>query len=235
MTVKAVLFDKDGTLIDFGETFDTATRYVLDQMFANNPDGLKRAADLLDFDLFNNQVSNSSIIVAGTATDIAHLVAPILQEPDVSLVASEIGLHYGNACLKSVEALPKAEQSLSELQQMGLVLGVATNDDEANAKGQMDVLGFSGYFSHIFGADSGHGAKPEAGMILAFCQHNQIAPEHVIMVGDSTHDLHAGRMAGAITCAVETGPADRTELSPHADHILPSIADLPDLVRKLNG
>jgi phosphoglycolate phosphatase len=47
------------------------------------------------------------------------------------------------------------------------------------------------------------------------------------MVGDSTHDLHAGRAAGMVCVAVLTGVADRDELAPHADVVLDTIADLP--------
>ena len=66
MTIEAILFDKDGTLIDFGETFDSATRYVLDQIFSSRPEKLQQAADILEFDLIENRVSRTSMIVAGT-------------------------------------------------------------------------------------------------------------------------------------------------------------------------
>jgi phosphoglycolate phosphatase len=48
------------------------------------------------------------------------------------------------------------------------------------------------------------------------------------MVGDSTHDLHAGRGAGMATVAVLTGVAGRAALAPHADVVLNSIAELPE-------
>ena len=85
------------------------------------------------------------------ATDIAAAIAPIVGENDIELLIAQIGLHYGNACLDSVEALPKAEETLHALQAMGLKLGIATNDDEANARGQMEVLGFTQLFNVHFG------------------------------------------------------------------------------------
>ncbi len=233
MTVEAVLFDKDGTLIDFGETFDSATRYVLDQMFADDVANLERAAEVLEFDLALNRVSKTSMIVAGTATDIAHAMAPLVNSTDIELLAENIGLHYGAACLESVAALPGTSETLNTLQNMGLELGIATNDDEQNATGQMDLLGLKGNFSLILGADSGFGAKPKPGMVTAFCRKIGANPSAVVMVGDSVHDLHAGSAAGCITCAVETGPADASELQPFADYVLPTIGDLPDLVKNL--
>jgi phosphoglycolate phosphatase len=47
------------------------------------------------------------------------------------------------------------------------------------------------------------------------------------MIGDSLHDLHAGRAAGMAVMGVLTGPATEAELAPHADVVLPSIAALP--------
>ena len=49
------------------------------------------------------------------------------------------------------------------------------------------------------------------------------------IIGDALKDLHTGRNAGvAATIAVLTGAASHDELAPHADAVLPSIADLPD-------
>lgn len=46
------------------------------------------------------------------------------------------------------------------------------------------------------------------------------------MVGDSLHDIVAGKAAGMATVAVLTGIAGAQELSPHADVVLPDIAAL---------
>ena len=47
------------------------------------------------------------------------------------------------------------------------------------------------------------------------------------MVGDSTHDLIAGRAAGMWTVGVLTGIAATDELAPYADAVLPDIGHLP--------
>ena len=48
----------------------------------------------------------------------------------------------------------------------------------------------------------------------------------MVMVGDSLHDLVAGRAAGMQTVGVLTGPACRDELAPCADVVLPDIGHL---------
>ncbi|MEO0380084.1 MAG: HAD-IA family hydrolase, partial [Pseudomonadota bacterium] len=77
------------------------------------------------------------------------------------------------------------------------------------------------------GFDSGHGGKPAPGQLLAFCEAMDLPPEAVLMVGDSLHDLHAGRAAGMRCVAVLTGMATAKELAPHADMVLAHIGEIP--------
>ena len=107
-------------------------------------------------------------------------------------------------------------------------MGVATNDAEAPARANIAQLGATKQFDFIAGFDSGYGAKPEPGMLLAFAQQFNLDPQSCVMVGDSTHDLHAGRAAGMATVGVLTGLADQSELSPYADVVLPDIGHLPN-------
>ncbi|HKK37230.1 MAG TPA: HAD hydrolase-like protein, partial [Paracoccaceae bacterium] len=56
-------------------------------------------------------------------------------------------------------------------------------------------------------------------------------PAETVMVGDSVHDLGAGRAAGVgLVVGVLTGPAREADLAPLADVVAPSIAALPDLL-----
>jgi phosphoglycolate phosphatase len=63
---------------------------------------------------------------------------------------------------------------------------------------------------------------------LAFADAVQIDPGRVAMVGDSTHDLVAGRAAGMQTIAVLTGVAGADELAPFADVVFPDIGHIVD-------
>ncbi|MEO0682769.1 MAG: HAD-IA family hydrolase, partial [Pseudomonadota bacterium] len=125
-------------------------------------------------------------------------------------------------------AAPDLPGLLDSLAAPGRRLGIATHDGEAAARARMLSLGALDRFDFVAGYDSGHGLKPGPGMVQAFCAAQGLAPQEVAMIGDSLHDLHAGRAAGcALTVGVLTGPAPREVLAPHADLVLASIADLP--------
>jgi phosphoglycolate phosphatase len=55
------------------------------------------------------------------------------------------------------------------------------------------------------------------------------------MVGDSLHDLQAGRAAGLRCVAVLTGIAGRADLAPHAEAVLDHVGLLPDWLDGLDG
>jgi phosphoglycolate phosphatase len=67
-------------------------------------------------------------------------------------------------------------------------------------------------------------------MCLALCSKFKVSPSEVLMVGDSVHDMEAGKSAGMITVGVLTGFADKDTLSPLADVILPDISFLPEWI-----
>jgi phosphoglycolate phosphatase len=81
-------------------------------------------------------------------------------------------------------------------------------------------------FDFVAGCDSGWGGKPAPGQLLAFAERVGVNPLRSVMVGDSLHDLHAGRDAGMKRAAVLTGIAAADELAPHADVVLPDISHL---------
>ena len=222
--IEAVLFDKDGTLFDFAETWNAfAARLIL--RLADGDDlrrhGLARA---LMFDLATGSFLPGSPVIAGTNREVAELIAPILPERGIEELESLIIAEAAEAPLSEAVALVPY---LAGLAARGLSLGVMTNDSESVARAHLRAAGIEGMFDFVAGADSGHGAKPSPGPLLAFATAMGHAPDQVVMVGDSLHDLAAGRAAGMWTAGVLTGMADADTLAP-MDVVLPDIGHLPD-------
>ena len=121
---------------------------------------------------------------------------------------------------------------LNGLRARGLKLGVATNDAEAPAVAHLSAVGAAECFDFICGSDSGFGGKPAPGQIVGFCAAMGIPSDSVVMVGDSLHDLKAGKAAGCICVGVLTGLATRQELAPYADVVLDDIGQIPTWLDK---
>lgn len=220
--IMGVLFDKDGTLFDFQGTWSQWARGLLDTLAQGDHAVVRALAEAIAFDLDASRFRPESPIIAGTGAEAADLLAAHLPHLSSGEVARQVLIAAQD--VQMAPAVP-LRACLGALRDRGLKLGVATNDFESAAQRHLvDVLDL---FDFIAGFDSGHGPKPEPGMLLAFADACGIAPGTCVMVGDSRHDLAAGRAAGMLTAAVLTGVAEAADLADLADVVLPDISHLP--------
>ena len=229
--IKGVIFDKDGTLLDFQKTWTSWIEDFLGKIRDMHPnidqDLVEQVAELLGYDLISKRFYPDSVVIADTPEAGIQKIKPILPMCKFSnlLVLSE------EASLKSVpvEIVPLKELLLN-LAWQGIILGVVTNDSEESANTHLESIGVSGFFKQIIGYDSGFGSKPNPNPCLAFCSKMGIQANECVMVGDSLHDMHAGKLAGMKTVGVLSGLSDEMTLKPKADAILPDVSFLPELI-----
>ncbi|WP_291336847.1 HAD family hydrolase [Albidovulum sp.] len=222
--IRGLLFDKDGTLFDFRATWGAWSRRLLVNLAEEAgvvPEVLGRA---VGYDVATGTFARDSAVIAHPVPEIAALLLPHLpgMAPD-ALVARMNALSAEAELVPAVPLPPLFER----FRAMGLKIGLVTNDGEEPARAHLVWAGVERYFDFIAGFDSGHGAKPQPGPLLAFARAMGLDPSGVAMIGDSRHDLLAGRAAGMPTVAVLTGVADAAELASVADVVLPDIGHLP--------
>jgi phosphoglycolate phosphatase len=224
MQIKGILFDKDGTLFDFRATWDAWAAQMIRELADHDADLIRKVAHVVRFDLETGGFHVDSPFIAGTNAEVSDAVAGVLPHLSAAQVELFLEQRVGEATLApAVDLAP----FLTGLRAQGMRLGVMTNDSEFGARTQLDQAGVTALFHFIAGFDSGFGAKPAPDPLLAFADHMNLAPETVVMVGDSTHDLLAGRRAGMRTVGVLTGTALTEELAPLADVVLPDIGHIP--------
>lgn len=228
MQAKAVLFDKDGTLLSFQKTWGPWVGSVIDRLSGGAGDVAQQMAKAWDFDRQLQVINPGSVVISGTVAEVAGAMLPFV--PDFDLAGLIRFLDETGAKAPAAEEIP-LHGFLDQLAKMGVAVGIATNDSESTARAQLQNLGLEGRFGFIAGYDSGHGGKPGPGMCLAFAAHLGLKPGDIAMVGDSAHDMAAGRAAGMQTVAVLSGVAQAGELAPLADVILPDIGHLADWLR----
>jgi len=229
--IDGLLFDKDGTLFDFRVSWGRWAQAFLTRIARDRPHAI-RLGKAIGFDVETGTFASDSPVIAATAADIAAALAPEMPGLSVADLTDWIDASAGQAPMS--EAVP-LRPLLSALRDQGLRLGVATNDSEVPARQHLANHGITDCFDFISGYDSGHGAKPGPGMCLAFARQLGLEPSRVAMVGDSRHDLEAGRAAGMRTVAVLTGIAKREELEPHADVVLADIGAIPGWISGLKA
>lgn len=223
MRVDGLLFDKDGTLFDFAATWNAWSLRLIEKYAQGDKVVAQAIADALMFDLGAGAFRPDSFVIAGTNREAAEAVASVL--PGQDLAAIETHMMHAAAQAPQAQAVPLAPL-LDGFLARGLSLGVMTNDTEFGARAHLNEAGVEDRFSFIAGFDSGFGAKPAPEPLLAFTTHTSLIPARVAMVGDSAHDLVAGRRAGMQTIAVLTGVATSDDLAPLADVVLPDIGHI---------
>ena len=229
--IRGILFDKDGTLIDFH-----ATWFALADMMALRAAGDDRArADALleaaGFDFAAHRFRPDSVLAAGTNEDVVALWYPHVPDAQRRVLTEEFDKVAATHTLATPVALPGCRAALSALHAAGYRLGVATNDSTGGAERTLLSLGVAQMFDAAFGYDAVANPKPAPDTVHAFCDLTGLKPAQLAMVGDNRHDLQMARAGGVgLAVAVLSGTGTFESLSPLADVVLDSIADLPDFL-----
>ena len=232
--LRGVLFDKDGTLFDFYATWGRATEAAA--LLAADGDA-GRAALVMERsgrDPVSGRYAPGSVIASGSNRQIVECWASLLDHPDVDDLYRRVSnLFLEHQDLGGVPVLDLSSL-FKRLRARGLRLGVATMDSEKSARRAMARHGATDHLDFICGYDTGHGIKPEPGMVEAFARlvGAETGARAIAVVGDSPHDIHMARAAGAgRSIGVLTGVSPREALiEAGADHVIGSIAELESVL-----
>lgn len=232
--IKGLLFDKDGTILDFYRTWVPINRMMALDAAGGDVD---LAAELLrasGHDPDTDVVAPGAVLVGADASELAVSFAGFLKERAPPNLLEIIARNFREGGAKYATLIDGATEELARLGSSGYRLGLATNDTFDGLEASLGRFGgLLEMFEFRVGCDSGHGAKPEPGMGLAFAQVVGLEPSACAIIGDSTHDLEMGRRAGFGLCVgVLTGPSRRVDLEPHADIVIDSILDLTNVLNE---
>jgi phosphoglycolate phosphatase len=236
MAIRGVLFDKDGTLIDVTGTWVPAYQQLLGEVFADRgTEEIEAKFIAAGFDPASGAFRAGSVLAQGTTRDIVDIWWPGLDAASVAEKVKLLDIDYRDLGVRHLKALMPLRPVLEALRSMSLRLGVATNDTAGSAVLHMRALDAADLFDIILGADSVARPKPSGDMIHAFADAVGIKASEVAMVGDNPHDMETAHDAGAgLAIGVLSGNSAHDHLAPLADHVIASIADLPDLLRRLS-
>ena len=229
--IELVIFDKDGTLIEFhamwsgwalelGRRLEATTRRpVAGDVFA-----------AIGFDPAANRIQPNGPLAIATNAEIEERVAAVVRRWCPSVAAARRAVETAWFEPDPVTtAVPIADLPalFGALRASGRRLAVATTDDRDPTDATLRALGVRADVAAIACGDDGIGRKPEPGMVEAICAALATEPARAAVIGDTAADLQMGRAAGARrVLGVLSGVGGAAELEPLADAVLGSIGEL---------
>jgi phosphoglycolate phosphatase len=229
--IDLVVFDKDGTLIDFQHMWGGWVRDLVagleretDHPFAT------RLHDVLGVDLATGLVQAHGLLAATPMARIREVVEAV--------AADELGASARTAAVVDAVWAPPDPVALARpvgdlrsllerLRESGRHVAIATSDDRDPTERTLAALGLEDLIDDVVCADDRILPKPAPDAVHRVCAQLGVVPARTAVVGDSVADLAMGRAAGAgRVIGVLTGVADRATLEPLADMVLGSVQEL---------
>ena len=193
--IKAVLFDKDGTLLDFEKTWRPMLEHfgkVLVEEFHLTEE--QQASLLHRLGVDQNGYQPNSVFVKDHLEEI---VQTAVSDPLLTMKQSQGLEQFLRAFLATDETnkivkphmFESVPQVLSNLKHQGFLLGVVTSDMEETAQGHLDVLELTPYIDFLAGDNGTRPVKPHRAVLDEFCETFGVQAQDVAMVGDSMNDM----------------------------------------------
>lgn len=215
MSLKLVIFDLDGTLVDTSEDITNALNHAVTP-YGLKPLGVQDAIGMI-------------------GEGLSRLVERMLGEENARLKDDVLKMfleHYSAHLTDCSRVYPRVRETLAALH--GLKKAVISNKRESLSKRLLTELGISGYFDMVVGSDTTPEKKPSSLPVLHVLSTLGVRAPEAVMVGDSSYDIEAAKKSGVKSVAVTYGYR-RVELLGGADFLLDDIAGLTGLLKKITG
>ncbi|WP_454207405.1 HAD family hydrolase [Peptoniphilus sp. Marseille-Q6390] len=224
--IRAILFDKDGTLLQFTEGWvDSIVGFLENKILDDN----KKREVFREIGIREDGgVEENSILSSETAMDLAIIFSKYLDE-DLDEIYGELDdhlLNYLKENNKFIRETCDLRKLFEALRDRKILIGIFTSDNYRQAKYSMDYLGLDSFIDFYAAADI-YKKKPNKESLEVFKKKYSLEDQEIIIVGDSRVDMVFGE--DTIKVGVLCGTGSREMLAKYTDNII----DDPSQVLKL--
>jgi phosphoglycolate phosphatase len=211
-SVRALIFDLDGTLIDSQRDLILSVNAMLVQM------GRERL----------HEDTISGYIGRGAPQLVGQALGSGATEAERERALKFFLAHYEEHKLDSTCPYPGVPEALEQL--AALPMAILTNKPVRVSKRILEGLGLAKYFRAVYGGNSFETKKPDPLGAQTILREFGAAPAEALLVGDSEVDVQTARNAGTFAAAVNYGFGPHNRAAHPADMYLDRLTDLPALL-----
>lgn len=208
-SVRGILFDIDGTLLNTFDFIYGAFEYALKEHH----------------------------LAPRTRDEFSHLMGGPLEEvyaamePDSdSKSLAKAHRHFQSENLSLVSLFPDTKDVLEALLKRGLKLAAITTRSARTSVRSLEQTGILHYFDLVLSAEDVSFHKPHPEPLLKALAIFNIKPEEAVMVGDTSADIEAGKNAGTKTVAALYGFAGERLRETRPDYSINTLRELLSIV-----
>lgn len=212
MTIRAALFDLDGTLVDSLDDLTDAVNHML-------------AA-------FGKAPLPPASVRRMVGKGARNLVQRALETESAEIVKQGIGLfvEFNRAHIADRSRLfPGVRVTLEALAGSGIRMAIVSNKQEALSRLILEALGIGRFFDAVCGGDTFPEMKPSPLPLLRVMENLGVSQKQAVMVGDSINDIQAGNRAGIATIGCTWGYGGLEEVR-EADRVINSCAEVAEIL-----
>jgi phosphoglycolate phosphatase len=213
MTYDNIIFDFDGTITDSREDIAGAQLWVLGRLGVNT---------VTKDQLFPH--------IGKTLEETFSIVLPPILHSRIPNAIQLYSEYYPPRSLVTTTLFPGVRETLEELTRRGKRLAVASTKRGKGVLRATEHFGITHLFMQLQGSDN-FPYKPDPFIVNKILTDQEWKKESTLMVGDTAHDIEAGRNAGIATCGVTYGSLPEEHmLRCQPDYIIRRMGELLQVV-----
>lgn len=237
MSVKAVIFDKDGTVLDFdGFWLPVAVKATEIIMSKLGVIDVPSAAVLKSMGVVDGIASIKGSLCFGTYRDMAEDMNSVFKKYGYDFDINKLTELTVDAYHSSIDAgeikptCPNIEEVMQYLKSKDIKIVLVTSDGPAVTAECLKGLGIDKYFDVVFTDDGTHPNKPDPFMINKLCEDYGFEKNEVVMVGDTLSDMNFAINGGIRSVGLAKTDENKAILLEKTDTVVPDISYLNTVI-----
>ncbi len=223
MTIRAVVFDLDGTLTDFNIDYRTVRadarsfliKKGLPASILSTNESIFEMLKKAEIFLKNNGKSSAAKEISNTVLAIAE--------------------RYELEAAKETDLLPGVPETLKTLKKKGLKMGLFTINSEKSTNYILKRFRIASFFDAVIPRDKVKYVKPNVEHLETVLKILEAEPDEAIVVGDGSNDMRCAHELNAVAVGLSTGFSSLKDLIAYgANYIITSLTDLPTLIEEVD-